>query len=560
LKKNKPYSRKFTAISANTMKKYLCLFLLSNILTHVVSAQFILNGSATQPSDRCYQLTPDATTKAGSMWNVQKINLNESFEVVLDINFGCKDFDGADGIVFGFQPLSTSVGSTGEGLGFLNVKPSIGIEMDTYQNNNLSDPVYDHISINKDGDVNHSTANRLAGPVGFDAQNSNVEDCKSHDFGVTWNATTKTLKVFYECKERLSYTGDIVNTIFNGDPNVFWGFTASTGGLANVQTVCLKYTSFLDKGAADTVICKGGRVQLKADGGETYKWTPTLGLSNPAIANPFASPDTTTNYRVEIGDKCGRIRADTVQVKVGGDPLSVELGRDTQVCGGQSVRLSANSPLSKGAKFKWQDGSKDSIFIAQKAGIYSVQLERNSCFASDSVRVAILLPPSVSARFPKDTALCNGKRLILKAQTPEGIYKWFDGTTQPEYPVAKAGTYSVKVFNRCGTDEASINVKFEDCERIYIPNVFSPNNDRINDHFYIQDVNNIEIIKSLRIFDRWGGMVFQAENILPNDENLGWNGSLNNKLLPPDVYAYVAEVMLKSGVLLIKKGDITLIR
>jgi gliding motility-associated-like protein len=542
------------------MHKTSITLILTVFMTQIMTAQFILNGSATQPSDRCYQLTPDVQTKAGSMWNVNKINLNESFEVVLDIKFGCKDGDGADGIVFGFQPLSTSVGSTGEGLGFLNVKPSIGIEMDTYQNNNLSDPSYDHISINRDGDVNHGTANRLAGPVGFDANNSNVEDCRSHDFGVSWNAPTKTLKVFYECKERLSYTGDIVNTIFNGNPNVFWGFTASTGGYSNVQEVCLKYTSFLDKGAADTIICKGGRVQLNANGGETYKWTPTLGLSNPTIANPFASPDTTTNYRVEIGDRCGRIRADTVQVKVGGDPLRVELGRDTQVCAGQSVRLSANSPLSIGAKFKWQDGSKDSIFIAQKVGTYSVQLERNSCFAADSIRVSILPPPIVSKLFPTDTTLCDGKRLILKAQTPEGNYKWFDGSTLPEYPVSKAGSYSVHVFNRCGTDDARTNVKYEDCERVYIPNVFSPNNDKINDRFFIQDGDNIKIIKSFKVFDRWGGLVFQTLDILPNDENLGWDGTFNNTPLPPDVYIYVADILFKNGQQIIRDGNITLMR
>ena len=542
------------------MKKSVYLFLLFGLLPQFLFAQFHLNGSATQSGDRCYQLTPDQTAKAGSMWNTTKINLNESFEVVLDIKFGCKDGDGADGMVFGFQPLSTSVGSTGEGLGFLNVKPSIGIEMDTYQNNNLSDPSYDHISINKDGDVNHTTANRLAGPVGFDAQNSNVEDCKSHDFAVSWNATTKTLKVFYECKERLSYTGDIVNTIFNGDPNVFWGFTASTGGLSNVQEICLKYTSFLDKGAADTVICKGGRVQLNANGGETYKWTPALGLSNPTIANPFASPDTTTNYRVEIGDKCGRIRADTIQVKVGGDPLSIELGRDTQLCGGQKLRLSANSPLSQGAKFKWQDGSKDSILIVQKAGVYSVQLERNACFSTDSVRVSLLPTPSVSARFPRDTMLCNDKKLILKAQAPEATYRWFDGSTQPEYPVAKAGIYSVVVTNRCGMDSAAIKVNFEDCERVYIPTVFSPNNDRINDYFFIQDGGNLATIKSLKIFDRWGGMVFQAFDSVPNDELAGWNGYFNNKLLSPDVYVYVVELIFKNGETSIRKGNITLVR
>jgi gliding motility-associated-like protein len=542
------------------MKKSGFLFLVLGIFPHFLFAQFILNGSATQSSDRCYQLTPDGASRAGSMWNVNKINLNESFEVILDIKFGCKDANGADGIVFGFQPLGTSVGSIGEGLGFLNVKPSIGIEMDTYQNNNLFDPVYDHISINRDGDVNHNSTNRLAGPVGFDAPNSNVEDCQSHDFGVRWNATTKTLKVFYECKERLSYTGDIVNTIFGGNPNVFWGFTASTGGFSNIQEICLKYTTFLDKGAADTVVCKGGRVQLNAGGGATYKWTPTLGLSNSTIANPFASPDTTTNYQVEIADKCGRTRLDTIQVKVGGDPLTIDLGRDTQICRGQQLRLSANTAVTRGAKFKWQDGATDSIYIVNKAGTYSVKLERSACFSSDTLKVAILADPSVSARFPTDTTLCNDKRLILKAQTPEATYRWHDNSTQAEYPVAKAGTYSVVVSNRCGSDSARIKVAFEDCERVYFPTVFSPNGDRINDFFYIQDGGNVATIKSLKVFDRWGGIVFQAVDVLPNVESAGWDGHFKNVLLAPDVYVYVAEIVFKNGEAAIKKGNITLVR
>ena len=542
------------------MKKSVLLLLLCGFLPHFLTAQFLLNGSATQSNERCYRLTPDAQTKAGSMWNANKINLNQSFEVILDIKFGCKDIDGADGIVFGFQPISTSVGSTGEGLGFLNVKPSIGIEMDTYQNNNLSDPVYDHISINKDGDVNHSSANRLAGPVGFDAQNSNVEDCQSHDFGVTWNASTKTLKVFYECKERLSYTGDIVNTIFNGNPNVFWGFTASTGGLSNVQEVCLKYTSFLDKSASDTIVCKGGRVQLNASGGATYKWTPTTGLSNPDIANPFAMPDSTTIYRVEVADKCNRVRTDTVKVNIGGAPLTVELGRDTQLCTGKTLRLAASSAETKGATFEWQDGSKDSIFLVQKAGVYAVKLERIGCFATDSLRIGYLTTPSVSTRFPTDTTLCNGKRVVLKAQTAEATYRWQDNSTQAEYPVAKAGIYEVVVSNQCGVDSARVKVAFEDCERVYIPTVFSPNGDRINDYFFIQDGGNVATIKSLKIFDRWGSIVFQAVDVLPNIESVGWDGSFKNTLLSPDVYVYIVEIVFKNGESVIRQGDITLIR
>lgn len=299
---------------------------------------------------------------------------------------------------------------------------------------------------------------------------------------------------------------------------------------------------------------------MKAEGGVSYRWLPTLGLSNPNIADPFASPDTTTIYRVEVADKCRRTRTDTVRVNVGGDPLSVELGRDTQLCTGKDLRLSANSSLSKGAKFKWQDGSKDSVFTVKKAGTYTVNLERNGCFAADSVRVGYLATPSVSARLPSDTTICIGKRLILNAKYPEATYRWRDGSNQAEYPVAKTGIYSVVVANRCGVDSATTNVKYEDCERVFIPTVFSPNNDRINDFFYIQDGGNVLTIKSLKIFDRWGGLVFQAANILPNDETAGWNGALNNGLLPPDVYVYVAEIVFKNGETVVKKGDVTLVR
>ena len=70
--------------------------------------EFFLNGSATQSNDTCWVLTPDELWQVGSIWNEQKINLNESFQVLMDMYFGCRDSDGADGIVFGFQPVSTS--------------------------------------------------------------------------------------------------------------------------------------------------------------------------------------------------------------------------------------------------------------------------------------------------------------------------------------------------------------------------------------------------------------------------------------------------------------------
>ena len=107
------------------MKK---IFIIKLFLFFQISsfAQFLLNGAATATGNNCYTLTPDQLNQAGSIWNLQKINLNESFEVILNINLGCKDGNGADGMVFGFQPIGTSVGTSGSGIGFGGVTPSIG--------------------------------------------------------------------------------------------------------------------------------------------------------------------------------------------------------------------------------------------------------------------------------------------------------------------------------------------------------------------------------------------------------------------------------------------------
>jgi hypothetical protein len=70
---------------------------------------------------------PAAFTQAGSVWNANKINLNNPFDFSFNVFLGCQDVNGADGIVFMLQPISTSIGSTGEGMGFMGITPSIGL-------------------------------------------------------------------------------------------------------------------------------------------------------------------------------------------------------------------------------------------------------------------------------------------------------------------------------------------------------------------------------------------------------------------------------------------------
>ncbi len=537
------------------MKKHFLHLLFGICFLPFVKGQFHFNGSARQLDDRCYQLTPAANGLVGSIWDTSKIDLTKSFDANLDVYFGCKDGDGADGIVFGFQPVSTSIGQQGEGMGFLGVKPSIGIAMDTYQNFNRNDPSYDHISIIKNGDITLGTANTLAGPVSI-GTNGNVEDCQKHSLRVKWDAAAKKLQVWFDCELKFTYTADIVNEIFGGDPLVFWGFTSATGGLNNEQNVCFKFTTLLDK-PKKTNLCKGDTVRLNAAyGGITYRWTPAAGLDNPNIINPIAKPSVTTTYTVAVADKCGVESTQEVTLVVNGDPILIDLGLDRNFCVGESARLDASRSSAK--TFKWSTGATDSVIFVQKDGTYSVQLTRGNCSAADTVKLHFVAPPSV--KLVKDTVLCEYKKLDLITHAEAATYRWHDGSPLPSYPVAFAGTYSVTVTNQCGRDSAATKVQYADCHEVFIPNAFSPNDDIVNDVLLIYDKGNVRRVKSFRIFDRWGEMVFEKLDFKSNDPSVGWDGKRGGHVLQPAVYVYFAEIEFMDGEVLIKKGDVTLMR
>ena len=232
----------------NKFKVLVLIFALSLTNLLAQNASYIVNGNAssmgiTGPNGNvncnCFQLTPSQQGQVGSVWNENKINLNESIRIEFDIYLGNND-GGADGVVFGLQKLSTSIGVSGGGMGMQGVSPSLGVYIDTYQNivapDNHNDPASDHISINRNGDLNHSTANNLSGPVGL----ANIEDNQWRRFIFDWESSTTTLKIYLvnTVSPVLTYTGDIVTSIFGGDSLVFWGFTGSTGFFHNLQKFC----------------------------------------------------------------------------------------------------------------------------------------------------------------------------------------------------------------------------------------------------------------------------------------------------------------------------------
>ena len=199
---------------------------------------FVANGNTIPLSDNCVRLTPAEDWSSGSIWYQESIDLTFSFEMELNIMFGCDDESGADGIVFVFADTRDVLGYQGEGMGFSGLQPSLGIEVDTWENDHLADPWQDHIAILQHGHVHHYY--NLAGPERIE----NVEDCELHQFRISWDHISKRLSVQLDGEERIAYTGDITEQIFAGNPHVYWGITAATGRYNNRHEVCFEKLDF----------------------------------------------------------------------------------------------------------------------------------------------------------------------------------------------------------------------------------------------------------------------------------------------------------------------------
>jgi hypothetical protein len=153
------------------------------------------------------------------------------------MNFGTQDGNGADGITFTMQNSAAGInalGATGSSLGASGISNSVIVEFDTFNNGaGVNDIADDHTAISLNGNLTAP----VAGPIDASATSVNIEDGAYHSIRVTWNASTKTLSVYFDGSLRLTYTNDLVTNVF-GSNMVYWGFTSSTGLYTNTQTVC----------------------------------------------------------------------------------------------------------------------------------------------------------------------------------------------------------------------------------------------------------------------------------------------------------------------------------
>ncbi|MCI4667410.1 MAG: gliding motility-associated C-terminal domain-containing protein [Bacteroidia bacterium] len=255
----------------------------------------------------------------------------------------------------------------------------------------------------------------------------------------------------------ISSTNTISTLVFPDTSTLYTVVVQDSLGCTDSAQTFVRVNQLL--GGPDETICENDSVQLDADLEATsYVWSPTIGLSNPNIRNPFASPLVSTTYEVSMTDSAGCVHLDTVLVFVNPAPV-INAGRDSSICFGDSLQLNASGAV----QYRWNTslGLSDSTianpfaFPTSSSNFVVVGTDANGCSASDSINVNINALPIADAG-PDRQIKCGQDSLQLNASG--GIsYQWTPalflndpGISNPRVAPDSSQVYSVLVTDANG--------------------------------------------------------------------------------------------------------------
>jgi gliding motility-associated-like protein len=215
---------------------------------------------------------------------------------------------------------------------------------------------------------------------------------------------------------------------------------------------------------------------------------------------------------------------------------------------------------------------KDSAFLKIPAKAYTVVV-RDSTGCRQTLEVQVQQPPQLQVSAGPDIEVQLGFstdiRAIVVPSSKLVSYIWTPKDSSMSCPTCLRTTvsplrtvqYRVTIKDSTGCtayDDIIVNVNKK--RPIFIPTAFSPNADGVNDYFTIFGNQAAVIIKELRVFNRWGDMLFAATDLPLNVESKGWDGTFKDLKLSPDVFAFFAIIRFIDGEDIIYKGDVTLMR
>ncbi len=211
----------------------------------------------------------------------------------------------------------------------------------------------------------------------------------------------------------------------------------------------------------------------------------------------------------------------------------------------------------------------DTLISELSAGTYGLSIEDALGCRLDTL-ISLGQPNSLQIVLPADTSIALGCDWQIDAQISSELpyeLQWrpvvgldCGQCERPQLTALQELTYFLEVIDANGCRAVdSLQLSLIRDYAVYFPNVFSPNGDGVNDFFEVYAGKAVEQIASLKVFNRWGALVFQQEDYAPGDAIGRWDGSFRGDFYDPGVFVFVAEILFLDGAVEIFSGDITIL-
>ena len=322
----------------------------------------------------------------------------------------------------------------------------------------------------------------------------------------------------------------------------------------------------------NSFVCLGDSLNINATGALTYQWQTAPNISCLDCGNPYVYPVNAQTYFVTGTDANGCKNVDSIFVDVQ-HPFNLTVSDSAIICAGTAVNL-----LAQGSDlYTWTANPGGATFNSPNITVspnitttYTVRAtDTRNCFVkTESVTIYVFPIPEVDAG--EDISIYGGHPAVIVPILSNDItfLNWnpTTGIVAYDYPAITvmpqfSTTYTITVTNNGGCtaqDDIKVTVLC-DASNFFLPNTFTPNGDGVNDIFYPRGVGLFSI-KTFKIFNRWGEIVFERNNFQANDPNYGWDGTYKGKKQNDDVFVYYMEIICDNDYRISTKGNIALLK
>ncbi|NBC24633.1 MAG: T9SS type B sorting domain-containing protein [Bacteroidetes bacterium] len=337
--------------------------------------------------------------------------------------------------------------------------------------------------------------------------------------------------------------------------------------------------------ALEQLSCSAEEVTVSGEGTSegsefTYSWSTSNGTIVGGTSGRDIQVSDIGDYTLVVrNEENGCVDSATAQVQRADNELAgINVDFRHPQCNGDVNGVIEIEPIGGGDPITYKlvglEENNTGVFTNLGPGDYLIEVtDVFGCL--ETAEVTLVDPPIITLDLTESVVIESGDSVIVDAFLPSDAIidtLIWDTEGQPYTCIdeeclsimitpSETVTVNAQAIGGVGCgDEDAMRIIVKVFRDVYIPNIFTPNDDGMNDVFLPETGRRVTQVNSMQIFDRWGSLLFESRNFMTGDTNFGWDGTFRGQEMNPGSYVYKVEVTYDNGSTELLHGSVTLVR